>query len=51
MLLLVSGANYFVMFVGWEGILECLKWFNINNNLIFAMPFFCNKDRTLYLFK
>jgi hypothetical protein len=26
MLLLVSGANYFVMFVGWEGILECLKW-------------------------
>ena len=57
MLLLVSGANYFVMFVGWEGILECLKWFNINNNLIFAegtegaMPFFCNKARTLYLFK
>jgi len=26
MLLLVSGANYFVMFVGWEGELSCLKW-------------------------
>jgi NADH-ubiquinone oxidoreductase chain 5 len=25
MLLLVSGANFFVMFVGWEGILQCLK--------------------------
>jgi hypothetical protein len=32
MLLLVSGANYFVMFVGWEGILECLKWFYFNTN-------------------
>lgn len=29
MLLLASGANYFVMFVGWEGILQCLKWVNI----------------------
>jgi hypothetical protein len=28
MLLLVSGANYFVMFVGWEGNFHCLKWFN-----------------------
>ena len=31
MLVLVSGANFFVMFVGWEGILECLKWDNIVN--------------------
>src|ERR1700751_225877 len=31
MLLLVSGANFFVMFVGWEGIFECLKWCNIEN--------------------
>jgi len=31
MLVLVSGANFFVMFVGWEGILECLKWDNIIN--------------------
>ena len=29
MLLLVSGANYFVMFVGWEGRSECLKWCDI----------------------
>jgi hypothetical protein len=34
MLLLVSGANYFVMFVGWEGIFECLKWFYFNTNFI-----------------
>ena len=26
MLLLVAGANYFVMFVGWEGMSQCLKW-------------------------
>ena len=32
MLILVSGANYFVMFVGWEGIFECLKWFYFNTN-------------------
>jgi len=31
MLLLVSGANYFVMFVGWEGNFHCLKWFNIDS--------------------
>ncbi len=30
MLVLVSGANYFVMFVGWEGIFKCLKWFYFN---------------------
>ena len=34
MLVLVSGANYFVMFVGWEGIIECLKWFYFNTNFI-----------------
>ena len=32
MLILVSGANYFVMFVGWEGIFECLKLFYFNTN-------------------
>jgi hypothetical protein len=36
MLLLASGANYFVMFVGWEGILECLKWDN-NVNLTYSI--------------
>jgi len=29
MLLLVSGANFFVMFVGWEGVNECLKWYKM----------------------
>jgi hypothetical protein len=36
MLILVSGANYFVMFVGWEGITECLKWDN-NENLTYCI--------------
>jgi len=27
MLVLVTGANYFVLFVGWEGENTCLKWF------------------------
>lgn len=31
MLVLVSGANYFVMFVGWEGKLHCLKWYYLIN--------------------
>jgi LAGLIDADG DNA endonuclease family/NADH-Ubiquinone oxidoreductase (complex I), chain 5 N-terminus len=36
MLILLSGANFFVMFVGWEGIEECLKW-NNNENLIYNL--------------
>ena len=36
MLVLVSGANFFVMFVGWEGIFECLKWDN-SDNLIYSL--------------
>ena len=39
MLLLASGANYFVMFVGWEGMLQCLKWVNLN--LISNLYFLC----------
>ena len=39
MLVLVSGANFFVMFVGWEGIIECLKWDKWTNsiNLIYSI--------------
>jgi len=36
MLVLVSGANFFVMFVGWEGIAECLKWDN-NENFTYSI--------------
>jgi len=43
MLVLVSGANFFVMFVGWEGIAECLKW-SYNENLIYSIIFFNIKD-------
>ncbi len=35
MLVLVTGGNYFVMFVGWEGILKCFKWFNNDSSLFY----------------
>lgn len=34
MLVLVSGDSYLTLFIGWEGILECLKWGNINNIIL-----------------
>jgi ubiquinol-cytochrome c reductase cytochrome b subunit len=43
MLVLVSGANFFVMFVGWEGIAECLKW-SYNENLIYSIIYLNIKD-------
>jgi hypothetical protein len=39
MLVLVSGANFFVMFVGWEGIAECLKWENNENFELIVIHF------------
>jgi hypothetical protein len=30
MLILVTGDNYLVMFIGWEGIFLCLKWLNLS---------------------
>ena len=53
MLVLVSGANYFVMFVGWEGKLNCLKWYYLNNLywspselnfVLFSLPFHISKQ-------
>jgi LAGLIDADG DNA endonuclease family/NADH-Ubiquinone oxidoreductase (complex I), chain 5 N-terminus len=34
MLVLVTGDNYLVMFIGWEGIHLCLKWLDLYLNII-----------------
>ena len=44
MLVLVSGANYFVMFVGWEGKLHCLKWYYFNNDVLFSIALSLSKE-------
>lgn len=33
MLVLISGDNLLLIFIGWEGEYNCLKWYNIENNL------------------
>jgi hypothetical protein len=49
MLILVSGANYFVMFVGWEGNLNCLKWLNnLSNTVIFPFNISKKWNRTIF---
>jgi hypothetical protein len=47
MLVLVSGANFFVMFVGWEGIAECLKW-SYNKNFIYSIICLNIKDNVKF---
>ena len=47
MLVLVSGANFFVMFVGWEGIVECLKWDN-NKILIYSFIYLNINDNVKF---
>lgn len=37
MLFLVSGGNYFVMFVGWEGNIYCLKWISNLSNIKYKL--------------
>lgn len=49
MLVLVSGANLFVMFIGWEGEKFCLKWFN--NDLIFYNFSFLISEAKIDLFR
>ena len=46
MLVLASGANYFVMFVGWEGISQCLKWVNV---ILFSNLYFLCEIEDVHL--
>lgn len=51
MLLLVSGANYFVLFAGWEGKLKCLKWLSTQIYKLNIFKYsFSNKSMLLKLF-
>ena len=47
MLVLVSGSNFFVMFVGWEGMVECLKWIN-NKNLTYSFIYLNINDNVKF---
>lgn len=53
MLFLVSAGNYLTLFVGWEGKINCLKWFNsdpIIYNISFCVLFNITKNK-INLFK
>jgi len=48
MLFLVSAGNYLTLFVGWEGKINCLKWFNsdpIIYNVSFCVLFNITKNK------
>jgi hypothetical protein len=46
MLFLISAGNYLTLFVGWEGEIHCLKWFNCESiyyNIFVPACFIKNK--------
>jgi LAGLIDADG DNA endonuclease family/NADH-Ubiquinone oxidoreductase (complex I), chain 5 N-terminus len=50
MLLLVSGGNYFVMFIGWEGKNFCLKWIsNLSNIQYMSVLLFKLNKRSFHI--